>query len=698
MEKMEKPEMRIRELEERLNGLNRERERARRVLDDAVDALSLSAFLGESGDIEGILEQTGDRVGSLLKVDGMAFFLLSEDGLDFSCLWNSPPERLADLEKEKDLLVEDGTVAWALRRNRPVMVTSSGGCPILIHSVMAQEDPLGIMIAFLNEEPDGVMDISLAFVTVLLGTAGGIIKNIRLYRVINDLNDELREKVRNLEESKRELAEANNAKSRFLANVSHEIRTPLNAILGTAVIARGKAPEETDRFLEVIRKEGSALLGLINDLLDLSKIESGHMELDEVPFDLAEILDGLDSAYRGVAESRSLSLTVASYPPGPLWVMGDPIRLRQVMSNLLDNAVKFTHSGGVSLKVSSRKADSVLELDFSVADTGIGISEEGQSRLFNSFSQADSSMNRRYGGTGLGLAISQRIVRSMGGAIEVKSVVGEGTNFSFSLALPPCEPHSSSKTDGWNLEDREPLSILLVEDNETNRIVAEAMLRKAGQRVTSVQSGREALVALTEGSFDIVFMDIQMPGMDGIETAAIIRDKGSFVQDRGIPIVALTANVMSGDRERYVKAGMEEYLPKPLLMEDLLPVLSRFAPRNGSPVPRSYVLDRDGLVGRMGGDRELTRMVVDTFASDLGNIVAALTTAVESGDLDEIRRQGHALKGASSSAGAYGLKVIGHRLQRAAENGDRGIFGLVMDDLRSEEAEFRRFLTEEDEA
>lgn len=691
---MENMEKRVAKLELRLEELIKERERARRVLDDAVDALSLTSFLRESDDISPILEQAGSRIRSLLDVKGFAFFLISEDGLDFPCVWEDPSSVSSNLRREKNLLVDDGTIAWTLSRNKPVMVTSSTGTPLLLHSLLSQDEPLGVMMALLEESPDRIMDISLAFVTVILSSTAGIIKNNRLYRVINDLNRELRAKVHRLEESEKELARANEAKGRFLANVSHEIRTPLNAVLGTVVTAKGKEPEVVDKALDVIRKEGSALLRLINDLLDLSKIESGHMDLEEVPFDLSEITGELGEVYSSAVRAKSIELLISTDPDGPIWITGDPVRLRQIMVNLLDNGIKFTHNGMVSLKILCREAkDGLMEIDFTVSDTGIGISHEGQARLFNSFSQVDSSTSRKYGGTGLGLAISQKIVQSMGGLIEVESEPGSGTSFSFSLTFPRCEP-PVYVVQQPSLEPQEPMDILLVEDNQTNRTVAEGMISKWGHKVMSVPSGRDALEALTERHFDLVFMDIQMPGMDGLETTALIRDRSSSVLDKEIPVVALTANVMRGDRDRYIREGMQGYLPKPIMPEELGKLLSEFSPRAKAEKERSFVMDKDGLIDRMGGDLDLASHVIKTFMVDLPSIVSSIEKGISSRSMDEIRLHGHTLKGASAGVGANGLKIVGYRMQNAAEKEDWGAMGPLLEDLQFEVSELKRHFSE----
>ena len=686
-------EERIRELEERISLINSERERARRVLDDAVDSLNVPVTLGQSGDVSDVLESVASRIRSLIDVGEIAFFLISEDGLDFSREWCDPPESADFFESERTILVEDGTVAWALGRNKPMMMTSSDGTPLLIHSLTAQDEPLGIMMACIEGDPGRVMDISLAFVTVVLGAAAGVIKNSRLYRMINDLNDELRGKVSRLQESEAQLAEANQAKDRFLANVSHEIRTPLNAILGTAAIVRGKSPAEMDRALDVIKDEGHALLALINDILDLSKMGAGFLDLDEAPFDLFELLEALEGSYRSEAKRKGLDFSLDLSKDIPRWITGDPIRLRQVLSNLLGNAVKFTSSGRVSLTVKSLPSyGDKLTLSFSVSDTGIGISKEAVPRLFKPFSQADGSTSRKYGGTGLGLAISRKIVRAMGGDISVESERGRGSTFSLDVEMDLCEPPVAYVEEDVERGPLRPLSLLVVEDSNTNRVVIEAMLRDMGHYVTAVSSGREAIRALSERHFDGVFMDIQMPGMDGLEATAIIRERGGPVLDRDIPVIALTANVMKEDRERYLAEGMSGYLPKPVTREDLAESLRDVEPAEpGDPLPGRYILDMTGLVERMGGDRVIAKLVVKTFRSDLAKIAEKIRTSVEDRDFRKVRMDGHALKGAAAGAGAWGLKIVGGRIQTAAESEDGELLNDLMDELVLEMEDFENF-------
>lgn len=390
--------------------------------------------------------------------------------------------------------------------------------------------------------------------------------------------------------------EASRAKGEFLANMSHEIRTPLNAIIGMSdLLERDPQNPDTREFLETIRSSGVTLLQLINDILDVSKIEAGQLKLESAPFNLRECMAGCISTVAVSAKARGLEMRVNVAQDAPEVVAGDALRLRQIIVNLLSNAVKFTEKGCVELRVAPAVGGGVL---FEVQDTGIGIRPEDHDKLFRDFSQVDASTSRRYGGTGLGLAITRRLVGMMGGTITFKSTSGRGSTFRVEIPLASAGPVPVALGSSAIVQDlpldpsfaaRFPLKILIVEDNAVNQRVAAVMLKRLGYDPVLTSNGREALEAFAAGMFDLVFMDVQMPVMDGLEATKNLRMQ---YQGANAPwIVALTANAMHGESDACLAAGMDDYVAKPVRQDQLAMALrkgyetraSRTAAASGKP-------------------------------------------------------------------------------------------------------------------
>jgi len=373
--------------------------------------------------------------------------------------------------------------------------------------------------------------------------------------------------------------EATRAKSTFLANMSHEIRTPLNGIIGIGQLLERLPLGETEReYVEVIRRSSRALLDVVNDVLDYSKIGAGHMELEKLPFSLGELLDDCLSMAKTAAKERDLDLVCDSEQGLPGMIVGDPGHLRQVLVNLLSNAVKFTESGQVILRVRAVSCESATQvcLRFEVQDTGIGIAENKQADLFSAFTQADPSTTRRFGGTGLGLAISQSLVTAMGSSIQVKSAPAEGSCFWFELGFEVADdvaPGAQRAESGVAQRPNGPPRVLVAEDNAVNRLVAVRLLQAMGAQVQVAQDGQQALSAARAHAFDLILMDVHMPVMDGLEATRRLRASPPHSK---VPIVALTAAVSPEDRVACAEAGMTDYLSKPFRGEDLQRLLRQY--------------------------------------------------------------------------------------------------------------------------
>ncbi|HEY9100856.1 hybrid sensor histidine kinase/response regulator [Chitinimonas sp.] len=503
---------------------------------------------------------------------------------------------------------------------------------------------------------------------------------IRTRIQVLSIQSELREAESNLNHAK----EATRAKSMFLANMSHEIRTPMNAIIGMAHLALKTplTPKQRD-YIEKIHTAGLSLLGIINDILDFSKIEAGRLDIESVDFDLDEMLANVVAVTGGRAEEQGLAYVIDVPPEIPRGLKGDPLRLGQVLINLLNNAVKFTAQGEVRLRAHlEQDAGGELVLAFEVCDTGIGMSAEQSARLFQAFTQADGSTTRKFGGTGLGLTISRRLVEMMGGQIGVESTLGVGSRFFFTVRLAHGEL-ARTQEQATNtiaaLPKLQGVSVLLVEDNDINQQIVVELLQAAGVVVEVAGNGREALDLLLlqpRPPYDLVLLDVQMPIMDGYATIRAIRAEPRLAE---LPVVAMTAHAMHEERQRCLDAGMNGHLAKPITPQSLFDTVAHWSSRRpgttrtamvASPerLPTVAGLNTESGLARTLGDHALYLALLDRFTQEQSGVVERIRTALPT-DKATARRLAHTLKSVAGLIGAITVQDLAGSMELQLQDG-----------------------------
>lgn len=651
-------------LQERLSKLEADRQRHRKELQRlraSVDRESNSRLMAEEA-----LDKTQGRLALAAEAArlGLWEWWIDRNGVDI----DDRACAVLGLPAQPDTLTPAKFVTWIDKDLSP-MPTS-----VLVNALKGDRERFVAELFLRHPGKTGWVELhGMVVARDLLGRA------TRMIGTISGI-DERKQTEQKLAAALEEAQEASRAKGEFLANMSHEVRTPLNGILGlTRLLAESGLDAEQDAYLRMMEGSAKLLLSLLNDTLDYSKLEAGRMTLAPIAFELPRAVDEVLMPFRMAAKEKGLVLQVDIADTVATMVLGDGVKLQQVLGNLLSNAIKFTDQGWVRLRIGPGR--DVDQIAFEVADSGIGISKDRQTAVFEAFRQADSSITRRYGGTGLGLAICDRLVKMMGGTLTLDSEPGAGSTFGFSLTLPGAKSGDAQFGSVPQAYSFDGLRVLLVEDHPVNLLIMQRTLERMACRVCVARDGREAVSQWQRERPQVVLMDVQMPVMSGLDAAREIRAlELREGRQPTTPIIALTAHATPADRQRSLDAGMNEHLVKPVTPEALGLTMARClglgtdAPNakpdagEAAPGPES-ALDLDAMMARLGGDRDLALEVAQAMQDDLARRLARLQEACGQRDATAVCAQAHALKGALASVMAPRAALLVKGLEASARQG-----------------------------